>query len=121
MTRTETILDEEREHRGHYIRVRVRATPPLPHDADAGDDSQIAATVELYDGPPLGDLVVKDCGGDLIYKTETAVGTNETRSKTADLISRAMDRVDARVEQRDIVATKAETAIDDMLGGDGDD
>lgn len=125
MTRTETIVDEQREHRGHYVTVEVTATPPLPHDESHRDDgdAKFIVSAKLYDGPPLGELIYKDYGGDLIYKNETVVEPGRIQDRVTDAVERATSRIDSRVAQRETIKCQAESGLNAVLDEpeEGDD
>jgi len=124
MPEAETIVDAKEQYRDHYIRIRVTATPPLPHDDD--EDGTIAARIKVYDGPP-GDMGMLNLGGKfaggVVDSWREEVPLFDSEDAIGDLLEKAKDRVDTRVGQQYGVRESAAIAIERELKNntEGDD
>jgi hypothetical protein len=119
MSESEAIIDTKDQYRDHYIRIRVTATPPLPHDDD--EDGTITARVKVYDGSP-GDMGMLNLGGkfagDVVDSWREEIPLFDSEDAVGDLLEKAKDRVDTRVGQRFGMRESAAIAIERELKND---
>ncbi|SEO72288.1 hypothetical protein SAMN05216388_1017108 [Halorientalis persicus] len=118
MTDSETVHDTKEEYRDHYIRVTVTATPPLPHDDEAGT---VTARVRLYDGLPA-DMTIMHfsdrVAGDVVDSWADEIPLYDSEDAIESLVEAAKDRVDTRVGQAYGLTESATIAVERQLASE---
>lgn len=125
----ETAHDSLEEYRDHYVGVEVTAKAAPPH---AVLDDDVTVAVRVYDGPPKGTLdhiLTKvgrvgddsDASGDVVAEWTRSVpagADSVTPGHFTDLLERARDHIDQRVEQSTAVTAAVSDALGDVFGDD---